>query len=76
MLKNQDQFIKLLNFEKGIEKDFQVIRENFLNLNLVHPFNIILEFINFSVENIKNEEQSYKIRLQHEEVRSFYPLAA
>lgn len=68
MLKNQDQIIQLLNTDKTIDKEFQILKANFHDINLVHPFNIILDFINLSVDTIRNEDQSKEIRVKHEEV--------
>jgi hypothetical protein len=69
-LKNLDDLISNMKVdENGIQKKFLEIDQNFINLNLVHPFNIIYEFISLSIENVKNEEESKKIRLSQEEVR-------
>jgi len=69
-LKNLDDLISNMKVdENGIQKKFLEIDRNFINLNLVHPFNIIYEFISLSIENVKNEEESKKIRLSQEEVR-------
>ncbi len=69
-LKNLDDLISNMKMdENGIQKEFLEINQNFFNLNLVHPFNIIYEFISLSIENVKNEEESKKIRFCQEEVR-------
>lgn len=68
-LKNLDEILTIMKGdEKGIQKNFLDINQNFFNLNLVHPYNIIYEFISLSIENIKNEEESIKIRNCQEEV--------
>jgi|LauGreDrversion4_2_1035121.scaffolds.fasta_scaffold2596501_1 hypothetical protein len=69
-LKNLDDLISNMKMdENGIQKQFLEINQNFFNLNLVHPFNIIYEFISLSIENVENEEESKKIRFCQEEVR-------
>ena len=72
LFKNLDNAVNYLNAEeKQIEKEFLNIQQNFFDLNLVHPFNIIYEFITLTVENMKIEQECEKIRQQHDEVNFF-----